>query len=85
MLYCENANRQTSSASIQAATENLLLFQLKLGNARSRHEPRTAAFYDRVQQSLGALPGNGRDGSPAIPSAEWKRGRNSGHTSQPRI
>ena len=40
------------------ATENLLLFQLNPGNA-GYHEPRTAAFYDRVQESLGALPGVG--------------------------
>ena len=38
------------------ATENLLLFQLNPGNA-GYHEPRTAAFYDRVQQSLSEIPG----------------------------
>jgi predicted permease len=37
-------------------TENLLLFQLNPGNG-GYHEPRTADFYDRVQQSLSALPG----------------------------
>jgi predicted permease len=37
-------------------TENLLLFQVKPGNAGYK-EPRTTAFYDRVQQSLSAIPG----------------------------
>ena len=38
------------------ATENLLLFQLNPDNA-GYHEPRTRAFFDRVQQSLSAIPG----------------------------
>ncbi len=38
------------------ATENLLLFQLNPGNS-GYQEPRTTAFYDRVQQSLAAIPG----------------------------
>ena len=37
-------------------TENLLLFQLTPENAGYK-EPRTTAFYDRVQQSLTAIPG----------------------------
>jgi predicted permease len=40
------------------ATENLLLFQLNPGNAGYR-DPRIAAFYDRVEQSLAAIPGVG--------------------------
>jgi len=38
------------------ATENLLLFNLDTGNAGYRGA-RTTAFYDRVQQSLTAIPG----------------------------
>jgi predicted permease len=37
-------------------TKNLLLFQLKPGNAGYK-EPQLTAFYERVQQSLSAIPG----------------------------
>jgi predicted permease len=37
-------------------SENLLLFQLNPGNAGYK-EPRTTAFYGRIQESLAAIPG----------------------------